>query len=173
MAEPFTTVGVIGAAFDWAIGRIGELGVNALKARLADGASKQELAQIAARSVEEAAMVAPGLAELLRSEAYINDVLTTGILDILRDPGAGLDSAQLARRFLERFVTPYIERPEVDETVRRVFKAEPEQVQVPSPSPPFGAPGRRCRSSISSRQTAGSHCCSTVGTNWISTARAG
>ena len=125
-----TSAGIIAAAFEWGIGRIGELGLDGLKARLGERGAKQELAEIAARSVDEAALAAPGLADLLCSEAYVNNVLAVGILDILRDPGGGMDPKQLARRFIERFVTPYVERTDVDATLRHVFKTEAAQLQI-------------------------------------------
>src|ERR1700761_487456 len=124
MPEPLSTL-LFGAAFDWAVERIGDLGVGGLKARLQDRAAKTELGEITQRVVEAAANVAPELGDLLRSEAYLQNVLAPGILDILRDPGAGLDSTALAGRFIQRFVAPYAGRRDVDDVLSQTLGISP------------------------------------------------
>lgn len=117
-------VTVIEGAVSLAVKRLVGAAVGQLTERLKNRKAKKELAEIIERATEGAIEIAPSLADDLRSTAFLNEVLAPMVLSFLVDPTSELNESDIADKYIEMFVVPFLRGRSLDETLSRIFRTE-------------------------------------------------
>jgi len=115
---------VIEGAISFAVERLADTAVGQLAERLKDRKAKKELAEIIECATEGAIEIAPSLADDLRSSAFLNEVLAPMVLHSLVDPTSKLNESDIADKYIEMFVVPFLRGRLPEETLSRIFRTE-------------------------------------------------
>ena len=113
----------IGIALGWAAENALDAGADWVKGRLRNRNAEAELVSITGEAVEAAIQRLPALAEDLRSTAFLNTVVGPAALDRVQNPAADTDPAELASRYIERFVARW-GGSDVDGALMRLLDAD-------------------------------------------------
>lgn len=125
-----TSAAALGAAFEWAIGRVGDTLGGELTSRFKDARGRRELIAATEQAVAAAAVIAPEIADDLCSPAYLHHVLAPGVINQLHSPGDGQLAAEAAAKaFLKRFVIPYVRDRNLDDVLTQVLRVEPARLE--------------------------------------------
>ncbi|MCB5423780.1 ATP-binding protein [Altererythrobacter sp. CC-YST694] len=112
---------ILGALGEAIVTHIGSKGFAWLKSRDA----KEELASIAANAIEAAISEAPSLAEDLRSESFVKQVIVPTLQALVSDPSQLPDPERLADQYVKMFVERFARNDGVDAALSRIFQTEP------------------------------------------------
>lgn len=116
---------ILGALGDAAIQYAGSKGFAWLKSR----DSKEELAAIAAASLEAVIPGVPALAEDLRSESFAKGVVVPTLEALVADPSQLPDPERLADQYIRMFVERFAGGSSADDTLKRIFQTEPNELK--------------------------------------------
>ena len=116
---------ILGALGDAAIQYAGSKGFAWLKSR----DSKEELAAIAAASLEAVIPGVPALAEDLRSESFAKGVVVPMLEALVADPSQLPDPERLADQYIRMFVERFAGGSSADDTLKRIFQTEPSELK--------------------------------------------
>jgi len=98
-------------------------GIKHGKGILAKREARQELAQICAAAIEAAIPKASALAEDLRSESFVKQVIIPALQSSLSDPSRLPDPKALANDFVNMFVRQFTKNDCENETLRSLFQS--------------------------------------------------
>ncbi|UAB79225.1 ATP-binding protein [Erythrobacter sp. SCSIO 43205] len=104
-------------------------GVSAGKKLRDSRAAQQELAEICAAAIEASVEKSPALAEDLRSETFVAQVLIPTVASSVDDPSQIPDTESLIAEFINRFVTRFTNDDTVDETLTRIFHSGRQELE--------------------------------------------
>lgn len=104
------------------------LGVTAATKIWQKKEAKKELAECCASAIEEALSACPALAEDLRSESFVVQVLVPAVKASISDPSQMPENATLAGEYLNMFVAQFARDGDVDGTLERIFQADRAQL---------------------------------------------
>lgn len=103
-------------------------GVSAGKKLRDSRAAKEELAEICAAAIEASVGESPALAEDLQSETFISQALVPTIASSVDDPSQLPEAETLVAEFIATFVSRFADDESVDETLRRIFQSDREEL---------------------------------------------
>lgn len=116
---------ILGALGDAALEYAGSKGFAWLKSREA----REELATIAAASLEAVITKTPALAEDLRSESFVKGVVVPTLEALVADPSQLPAPERLADQYVKMFVERFATSSSTDETLKRIFQTEPAELK--------------------------------------------
>ncbi|WP_156454513.1 hypothetical protein [Erythrobacter sp. CCH5-A1] len=116
---------ILGALGDAAIQYAGSKGFAWLKSR----ESKEELAAIAAASLEAVIPGVPALAEDLRTESFAKGVVVPMLEALVADPSQLPDTERLADQYIRMFVERFAGDSGADDALKRIFQTEPSELK--------------------------------------------
>lgn len=112
---------IIEGGIGWAVGRVGDKAAVAFMSRWNEKSAKAELIKVIEAAMESAVDEVPILAEELRSEIFVNNVVAPAVVHFLRDPSIGNPEEELAKNYIKRFVEPFLRGRSLQETLSQLF----------------------------------------------------
>mgnify|MGYP000465820185 FL=1 len=117
------------AALTWALDAVYDEAHASVRKLIKNRAAKAELGEITTEAIEAAVAAVPSLAEDIRSPTFVQGVLGPSVAAQIADPTFTTSPQELANRYVEKFVSRWVNDGNEDTALARIFQTDRAQIE--------------------------------------------